>query len=64
MSRNTKPGIVFAHGIWADGSSFSKVIPALQAEGYEVMSTQKLSLIHICSCRRYAVCRSLWSPYH
>jgi pimeloyl-ACP methyl ester carboxylesterase len=40
MSRNTKPGIVFAHGIWADGSSFSKVIPALQAEGYEVMSTQ------------------------
>ena len=40
MSRNTKPGIVFAHGIWADGSSFSKVIPALQAEGYEVVSTQ------------------------
>src|SRR5260370_40008535 len=40
MSRSSKPGIVFAHGIWADGSSFSKVIPALQAEGYEVVSTQ------------------------
>eukprot|EP00826_Nyctotherus_ovalis_P042205 TRINITY_DN4317_c0_g2_i5.p1 TRINITY_DN4317_c0_g2~~TRINITY_DN4317_c0_g2_i5.p1 ORF type:complete len:105 (+),score=26.86 TRINITY_DN4317_c0_g2_i5:76-390(+) len=24
----------------------------------------KLSLIHICRCRRYAVCRSRWSPYH
>eukprot|EP00826_Nyctotherus_ovalis_P026300 TRINITY_DN2056_c0_g2_i1.p1 TRINITY_DN2056_c0_g2~~TRINITY_DN2056_c0_g2_i1.p1 ORF type:complete len:164 (-),score=40.32 TRINITY_DN2056_c0_g2_i1:21-512(-) len=23
-----------------------------------------LSLIHICRCRRYAVCRSRWSPYH
>jgi hypothetical protein len=23
----TKPSIVFAHGIWADGSCFSKVIP-------------------------------------
>src|SRR5438094_6751886 len=39
-SMPTKPSIVFAHGIWADGSSFSKVIPALQAEGYEVVSTQ------------------------
>jgi hypothetical protein len=27
----TKPSIVFAHGIWADGSCFSKVIPTLQA---------------------------------
>src|SRR5947209_20156424 len=40
MSKNTKPSIVFAHGLWADGSCFSKVIPALLAEGYEVMSTQ------------------------
>ena len=23
-----------------------------------------LSLIHIRRCRRYAVCRSRWSPYH
>jgi pimeloyl-ACP methyl ester carboxylesterase len=36
----TKPSIVFCHGIWADGSSFSKVIPTLQAEGYEVMAAQ------------------------
>jgi len=35
-----KPSIVFVHGLWADGSCFSKVIPPLQAEGYEVMATQ------------------------
>ena len=35
-----KPSIVFAHGIWADGSCFNKVIPALQAEGYEAMAAQ------------------------
>ena len=35
-----KPSIVFAHGIWADGSCFSKLIPPLRAEGYEVMSAQ------------------------
>eukprot|EP00826_Nyctotherus_ovalis_P008347 TRINITY_DN12157_c0_g2_i1.p1 TRINITY_DN12157_c0_g2~~TRINITY_DN12157_c0_g2_i1.p1 ORF type:complete len:254 (-),score=72.14 TRINITY_DN12157_c0_g2_i1:16-777(-) len=28
------------------------------------VSTLHLSLIHICRCRRYAVCRSRWSPYH
>jgi len=28
----TKPSIVFAHGLWADGSCFSKLIPTLQAE--------------------------------
>jgi pimeloyl-ACP methyl ester carboxylesterase len=36
----TKPSIVFCHGIWADGSSFSKVIPPLQAEGHQVMAAQ------------------------
>ena len=40
MSTQTKPSIIFCHGIWADGSCFSKVIPALQAEGYEVMAAQ------------------------
>ncbi|GAB2640825.1 alpha/beta hydrolase [Prescottella soli] len=40
MSTPTTPSIVFAHGLWADGSCFSKVIPALQAEGHEVVSTQ------------------------
>ena len=39
-STRTKPSIVFCHGIWADGSCFSKVIPPLQAEGYEVMAAQ------------------------
>src|SRR5205823_8474124 len=37
---NTKKSILFCHGIWADGSCFNKVIPTLQAEGYEVMSAQ------------------------
>lgn len=32
--------IVFAHGIWADGSCFSKVIPPLRAAGYEVIASQ------------------------
>src|SRR5260370_9285671 len=36
----TKKSIVFCHGIWTDGSSFSKVIPALQAEGFEVIASQ------------------------
>jgi pimeloyl-ACP methyl ester carboxylesterase len=36
----SKPSIVFCHGIWADGSCFSKVIPPLQAEGYEVVAAQ------------------------
>jgi pimeloyl-ACP methyl ester carboxylesterase len=36
----TKPSIVFAHGLWADGSCFGKLIPTLQAEGYEVMASQ------------------------
>jgi pimeloyl-ACP methyl ester carboxylesterase len=36
----TTPSIVFCHGIWADGSSFSKVIPPLQADGFEVMAAQ------------------------
>jgi pimeloyl-ACP methyl ester carboxylesterase len=40
MSTASKPGIVFCHGIWADGSCFSKVIPALQADGHEVIAVQ------------------------
>jgi pimeloyl-ACP methyl ester carboxylesterase len=35
-----KPSIVFCHGLWADGSCFSKVIPALQADGHEVIAVQ------------------------
>src|ERR1700750_1380958 len=35
-----KPSIVFAHGLWADGSCFQKLLPALQAEGHEVICSQ------------------------
>lgn len=37
---NTKPTIIFVHGIWADGSSFAAQIEALQAKGYPVISVQ------------------------
>jgi pimeloyl-ACP methyl ester carboxylesterase len=36
----TKPSIVFVHGLWADGSCFSKLIAPLQAEGYECIASQ------------------------
>ena len=35
-----KKSIVFCHGLWADGSCFSKLIVPLQAEGYECIATQ------------------------
>lgn len=35
-----KPSVVFAHGLWADGSCFSKLIGPLQAEGYECLASQ------------------------
>jgi pimeloyl-ACP methyl ester carboxylesterase len=40
MARQTKPSIVFVHGLWADGSCFGKLIPTLQAEGHEVIAAQ------------------------
>src|SRR5206468_4124538 len=39
-STETKPSIVFCHGIWADGSCFNKVIPALQTDGHQVIAAQ------------------------
>ena len=39
-STQTKPSIVFCHGLWADGSCFSKLIPTLQAEGHECIASQ------------------------
>jgi pimeloyl-ACP methyl ester carboxylesterase len=36
----TKPSIVFCHGLWADGSCFSKLIGPLQTEGYECIAAQ------------------------
>jgi pimeloyl-ACP methyl ester carboxylesterase len=35
-----KPTIIFVHGLWADGSSWSKVIPTLLEKGYKVISVQ------------------------
>jgi hypothetical protein len=34
MATQSKPSIVFAHGLFADGSCYSKLIPTLQAEGH------------------------------
>jgi hypothetical protein len=36
----TKPSIVFCHGLWADGSCFSKLIVPLHADGYECIAAQ------------------------
>nr|WP_206549398.1 alpha/beta hydrolase [Chryseobacterium sp. Leaf404] len=35
-----KASIVFVHGLWADGSCWNDVAPALMAEGHEVISVQ------------------------
>lgn len=37
---SAKPTIIFVHGIWADGSSWTSQIQALQAKGYPVISVQ------------------------
>ena len=40
MSTQNKPSIVFCHGLWADGSCFSKLIGPLRADGYECIAAQ------------------------
>lgn len=35
-----KPTIVFVHGLWADGSSWTKVMTILQAQGYNTIAVQ------------------------
>jgi pimeloyl-ACP methyl ester carboxylesterase len=40
MSPQTKPSIVFCHGLWADGSCFNKVMGPLRAEGHEVIASE------------------------
>ena len=40
MSAQSKPSIVFCHGLWADGSCFSKLIGPLQADGHQVIAAQ------------------------
>jgi pimeloyl-ACP methyl ester carboxylesterase len=40
MSKQSRPSIVFAHGLWADGSCFQKLLSTLQADGHEVICSQ------------------------
>jgi len=40
QQNESKPTIIFVHGIWADGSSWNDQIIALQAKGYDVVSVQ------------------------
>ena len=39
-SAPNKPSIVLVHGAWADGTSWSKVIPILERDGYYVTAVQ------------------------
>ena len=68
--------VVIVHGAWADGSSWSKVIPLLQAKGLHVVAVQNpltsLGGGNVVSQRAIRSeerrvgkeCRSRWSPYH
>lgn len=40
-SASSKPTIVLAHGAFADGSSWDKVVPLLQSKGYEVVAVHQ-----------------------
>jgi pimeloyl-ACP methyl ester carboxylesterase len=40
MPVSAKPTIVFAHGLWADGSCWSEVIPRLRADGFNTIAVQ------------------------
>jgi len=39
-ANSTKGNIILVHGAWADGSSWSKVIPTLKNAGYRVIAVQ------------------------
>jgi pimeloyl-ACP methyl ester carboxylesterase len=40
MPGSAKPTIIFAHGLWADGSCWSEVIPRLRADGFNTIAVQ------------------------
>ncbi len=42
-NRDSKTSIVLVHGAFADGSSWNKVIPLLEAEGFTVTAVQNPS---------------------
>eukprot|EP00826_Nyctotherus_ovalis_P024905 TRINITY_DN19218_c0_g2_i1.p1 TRINITY_DN19218_c0_g2~~TRINITY_DN19218_c0_g2_i1.p1 ORF type:complete len:238 (+),score=57.86 TRINITY_DN19218_c0_g2_i1:159-872(+) len=54
------------HGgqVIVSGECWELVRDNFAGSGIPGRSEVELSLIHICRCRRYAVCRSRWSPYH
>ena len=62
-----KPSIVFAHGLWADGSCFSKVMVPLQAEGYQVIASEhgldslESDVENVIRCMGAFPARSSWS---
>jgi pimeloyl-ACP methyl ester carboxylesterase len=59
MSRN----IVLVHGAWADGSSWSKVIPLLQAAGHNVVAVQnEMQSLSADSANTRAVIDSMKGP--
>jgi pimeloyl-ACP methyl ester carboxylesterase len=59
MSRN----IVLVHGAWADGSSWSKIIPLLQAAGHNVVAVQnEMSSLPGDSANTRAVIDSMKGP--
>jgi pimeloyl-ACP methyl ester carboxylesterase len=39
-NENQKPSVILVHGAWADGSSWGKVISALEGQGYDVTAVQ------------------------
>src|SRR5262245_41420669 len=47
MPLQRKPSIVFVHGLWADGSCFSKLIPSLQKDGFEVIASKQALDSHL-----------------
>jgi len=51
-------------GAWENELGKRLVQDAVQAGDEDLVAVHCLSLIHISRCRRYAVCRSRWSPYH
>eukprot|EP00826_Nyctotherus_ovalis_P020298 TRINITY_DN1635_c0_g5_i1.p1 TRINITY_DN1635_c0_g5~~TRINITY_DN1635_c0_g5_i1.p1 ORF type:complete len:575 (+),score=109.59 TRINITY_DN1635_c0_g5_i1:316-2040(+) len=55
-----KIGLQFKETVNHKEINMEAVLPEKAIEGKDIY----LSLIHICRCRRYAVCRSRWSPYH
>ena len=46
------------------GSFQSLAIPTFGSNEEGAYAFINLSLIHICRCRRYSLCRSRWSGYH